>query len=107
MKVVPLSPGGQSSWVQRTALGGVDFLLTLDWSQREGVWTLTLSDATESIISSHALVTSWLLLRRVTDPRRPAGELLVIDTGGAGTDPTFASLGDRHKLVYLDPSEVP
>ena len=105
---VPCTPNGSAHWTQRTALGGVDYLLTFVWSQREGHWLLTLSDADGSAIASGlCLVTAAYLLTRVVDSRRPPGELLVVDTSGANdVDPAFEDLGDRFALLYLDASEV-
>lgn len=105
---VPCTPNGEADWTQRTALGGVDFLLRLRWSQREGHWLLTVSDADGvAIASGVVLVVGVYLLRRVVDSRRPAGELLVVDVSGANdVDPAFTDLGDRFALLYLDPSEV-
>ena len=105
---VPCTPGGEADWTQRTALGGADYLLRFRWSQREGHWLLTLSDSDGvAIVSGVVLVTAVYLLKRVTDARRPAGELLVVDTSGANdVDPAFDDLGDRFGLLYLEPSEV-
>jgi hypothetical protein len=105
---VPCTPGGEADWTQRTALGGVDFLLRFRWSQREGHWLLTLSDADGApIVSGVVLVVGAYLLRGVADTRRPAGELLVVDVSGANdVDPAFEDLGDRFALLYLEPSEV-
>lgn len=105
---VPCTPAGEAHWTQRTALAGVDYLLTFVWSQRAGHWLLTLADADGSPIASGiTLVTALPLLRRVSDARRPPGELMVVDTSGAlDVDPGFADLGQRFALLYLDPSEL-
>ena len=107
MVIVPCVPGGQSSWVQRTTLAGVDYLLSFQWSQRAGRWYLSLADADGNPIATSRLVTtSWRLLRGVTDPRRPPGDLVCIDTFGQGWDPGFSDLGARFTLVYADPADL-
>ena len=55
-----------------------------------------------------ALVTARRLLRGVVDTRRPAGELVVVDTQWRNDlDPGFSDLGSRFVLVYFDPGELP
>lgn len=108
MYIVPCTPGGDSSWSQRTALDGVDFTLSFRWSQRDGHWTLDLADAEGSPIRHGvALVPSVDLLRGVVDTRRPAGKLAILDTTGAlDVDPSFSDLGARFLLVYFTAAEL-
>lgn len=106
MVIIPTPVLGQSHWVQRTALGGKDYTLELDWRQRSGTWALSFGDADGVLIAVFALVTNWRLLRLVTDARRPPGDLILLDTTGKGEDPTFSGLGDRWQLAYFDPSEL-
>jgi hypothetical protein len=107
VKYVPCKPSGQSHWTQRTALGGRDYVLTFDWSQRDGHWSLSVADQDEEPIASGlSLVTDWPLLRGVIDARRPPGELLVVDTLDERQDPGFADLGDRFLLVYAEPEDL-
>ena len=57
-----------------------------------------------------ALVTGRRLLRGVVDARRPAGELVVVDTSGANdVDPGFAEIGGpgaRFVLMYVTAAEM-
>lgn len=105
---VPCEPRGQAFWSQRTALDGVDFLLTFRWNQRDGKWLLDLADAEESpIVSGLALLTDVTLLLGVVDARRPAGELSIVDTTGANdADPAFDDLGTRFVLMYVTAAEL-
>ena len=105
---VPCTPSGVSRWTQTTTLDDVSFVLTFAWSQREGRWILDIADAEgAAIVSGLALVTSQPLLRGVVDPRRPRGELIVMDTSGAeDLDPAFADLGDRFALMYVTAAEL-
>ena len=107
MVIVPCTPNGAASWVQRTTLAGVDYLLSFQWSQRAGRWYLSLVDADGNpIATSRLITTSWRILRGVTDSRRPPGDLVCIDTLGQGWDPGFSDLGGRFTLVYADPSDL-
>lgn len=105
---IPCTPDGTALWTQRTALDGTDFLLTFDWNQRAGLWMLSVADSDGAPIRSGVmLVTDAVVLRGVTDPRRPAGELIVVDGAALGDlDPGFADLGVRFQLLYLDAAEL-
>lgn len=106
--LVPCTPAGVSHWTQRTTLDGVDFLLTFDWNQRNGQWSLTIADQDGAdIVSGAVLVTRGHPLQGVIDTRRPAGDLAVVDATGANdVDPGFADLGSRFLLVYLTAAEI-
>lgn len=106
---IPCSPDGAARWVQRTSLAGRDYQLTFDWDTRTGHWSLTLADQDGvPIAEGIVLVTAWRLLHTVIDPRRPPGELVVVDAQGRNDlDPGFADLGAaRFQLVYFDPGEL-
>lgn len=108
---IPCTPGGASSWSQRTALDGTDYTLTFTWSQRDGHWHLDLADAEGGAIrSGMSLVPMVPLLRGLVDARRPPGELIVVDTSGASdADPGFSDLGApgaRFVLAYVTASEL-
>ncbi len=111
MNEIPCTPAGASRWTQRTTLAARDYLLTFEWSQRDGGWRLTVEDQDGvAITSGRRLSTGYPVLRGVLDARRPPGDLVVVDTLASDTrapeDPTFSSLGARHTLVYLDPGEL-
>ena len=106
--LVPCTPGGSSHWSQRTALDGRDYLLTFDWCQRDGRWRLDVADADGvAIVSGVTLVARGYPLAGVLDARRPAGDLVVIDSTGANDlDPRFSDLGARFRLVYFAAAEL-
>lgn len=108
MLTIPCEPAGAARWTQRTELGGREYLLSFQWSQRAGRWLFTLADQDSAdIVTGQPVVVDWPLLgRRVVDARRPPGELVAVDTTGAGADPGFADLGARVVLVYFDPAEI-
>lgn len=103
--LIPCTPGGSSSWTQRTALGGEEFALRFDWVQRDGHWRLDIADAAGVPIRSGVVIVSGggSILRGVTDARRPVGVIGVVDTEQRDdVDPGFADLGTRFLLVYDD-----
>ena len=108
MLSIPCTPNGASCWTQRTALDGVDFNLKFDWYQRDGHWRLSIADAQGVAIRSGIVVAvNELLLRGVVDPRRPRGELAVVDATDANdTDPGFGDLGARFRLIYATATEL-
>lgn len=105
---IPCRSGDQSSWTQRTVLGGREYQLSFDWVQRIGQWRLTLADQTGARLWSGALVTGYPLLVGTVDTRLPTGDLIVTDTvGQQPLDPDFSGLGARYTLAYYDRSELP
>lgn len=99
MIVIPL-PSDTAHYTTRVALDGVSYVLTLEWSQREARWYLSLADGEASPIAvGIKVVAGWPLLRKVTDARRPTGDLYALDTAGLGAPPAY-EWGDRWVLVY-------
>lgn len=108
---VPCTPAGASSWSQLSALDGVTFTLTFRWSQRDGRWLLDIADADGvAVWVGCALNVGVPLLRGCVSTRRPAGELIVVDTTGANNvDPGFDDLGApgaRFVLMYVTAAEL-
>ena len=108
MDLVPCTPGGISSWRQRTALDGRDYTLAFRWNQRDGHWYLDLATSLGvAIRSGMMLATSMPLLVGLTGTTRPAGELIIVDTTGAvDVDPGFSDLGSRFVLMYVTAAEM-
>jgi len=108
--VIPCQPGGQAYWTQTTPLGGADYQLTFRWSQRAGRWAVDLADSAGApIVQGRTLAPLLRLLRGIRDPRRPPGDLVLVDQQAAReglADPSFTSLGERHVLVYLDGDDL-
>lgn len=87
----------------RVRLEGVDYLLTLQWNQRQGTWSLDVSDVDEvAIVSGVALVPFWSLLELVTDTRKPPGTLMLWRPDGADQLPTLTDLGQSSRLLYYE-----
>lgn len=106
--IVPTSAAADvSSYVQRTTLDGVEYVLRFDWNDREGRWYMTLADRDgEPIANGVKVVCGWPLLRRSADARAPAGMLMAVDQSGQGLDPGLSELGGRVPLVYFDAAEL-
>jgi len=99
---------GTARWTQTTALDGTDYVLAFDWLGRLSRWCLHLRDGDGAAIRTGIILNAGaFLLRGLVDPRRPAGELLVVDrTGRLDADPGFEDLGSRFALVYVDAAEL-
>lgn len=99
---IPCAPAGQSHWTQRTQLNGAEHLLTFDWSQRDGHWSLSIDDADGNPLHTGLVLVAGIELVGQLVRRVPGG-LIVIDTTGANDlDPGFADLGGRFALVYVE-----
>lgn len=107
--IVLAVPSDTPLWSQRTQLDGSDFILSFDYSGREDRFYLSIADsAGVAIVSGIKLVTNWPLLGKVSDTRRPKGELLAFDPldgveGAVYGPPGFRDLGPgrRVKLLYF------
>lgn len=105
---IPTKPAGAARWVQTTPLDGVDYQLTFDWLGRLSRWCLHLADGDGVPIRTGIILnTQAVLLRGLTDARRPVGELAIVDrTGRLDADPGLDDLGSRFALVYFDAAEL-
>ena len=89
------------------SLDDATYTLQLRWNVREGAWFMDVLDQQGEalLLAGLRLVASFPLTAYVTD-RKPPGDLVVIDTTGAGADPGRADLGTRHALVYFTAAEL-
>lgn len=103
MRVIPVTPGLRSS-ARRVQLAGREYSLALRWSDFEGCFYLTISNAAGDVLVSHLRVVSQLRLIAGVGPldSMPAGELSVLDGSPRPSDPTLTSLGDAHSLVFVE-----
>lgn len=85
-------------------LSGVMYWLRF-WLTERGEhsgWHLDFLDpAKDPIALGVRLVPNHFLLRRVTDLRRPPGELVLTDIGKTGQDPGRLDLGKNYELIYV------
>lgn len=106
MEFIPLANPPVPFYRLRTSLDGVDYILRLEWSQRDG-WYLGISDELdEPITSPHRLVVGADLLDGVVDERRPPGMLMLLDMSGTGTEAGYLDLDERCLLAYYPLAEV-
>ncbi len=100
-------PQDSPQFVQQTQLDGETYTFRFHWNEREEAWYLQIGDVDDvPIISSRKLVANWPLLMRVTDSRRPPGELYLVDPTGSDTDPGLKELSNRVELLYFDEEEM-
>lgn len=95
------------SYEMVVGLDGVNYTLSLYFNPRinngQGKWFIVLADENRNMIAGPVpLVSSWPLFDRFVEFNVPAGSLFCFDTSGANEDPTQFSLGDRHRLYYLE-----
>lgn len=107
-----------SIYRQTTSLDGRDYIFRFRWNQREGTWFFSLSDAEDDpIVEGVKVIVQLPLLRLVTDPRKPPGIILALDTQAEETDfsaspkttaqdPGLFELGERVTLLYFTEAEV-
>lgn len=101
---IPSPTEEQPRRVQRTALDGMEYILTFDWNTRDQHWYCDIANQDGDLIRAGVkLVVDWLLLRLVTDAERPPGALILGTSDGV--DPDLTGLQDA-VLRYLDVSEV-
>ncbi len=103
---IPIDPT-LSDFEQETELDGRQFLLRMVFNARNEGWYLSLFDANEDAIRTGIrMVLRWPLLEGVVDPRRPPGDLMLIDLENSDVDPGLGELGERVQLVYLEAEDV-
>jgi len=85
----------------RVPLGDVDYIVRLNYHEREDRWYLDLLTAENvEIVCGIKLVSNWPLLRRLVDIRRPGGELIALRAVG-DAPPGFSDLGRGVQLAYV------
>lgn len=100
---LPVTPD-TDVWTQTTDLGGQQFRMRFSWSTREQAWYLDLMTAAgEPLLAGLKLCERVNVLRRFKSANLPPGPLVLIDTSGAGEEPTFDGLGTRWRLFYGAP----
>jgi hypothetical protein len=109
VEIIETASDGSTLYRLPQSFDGVDFILRFSRNGVDGHWFLRISDEAGVTIKGCAsirLVDGLFPLWRVTDPRRPAGELLVLsDTEG---DPGLKTLGPGlpSNLLYIQKETV-
>ena len=107
----------RSSYTPRSALDGRAYIPPFLHNQRLGRWFLDIADQDGVAIGSGLrLVANYPVIRKLTDARRPPGEIYAIDLEGGGDDtdalgaiardPGLGELGARFTLLYFDAEEL-
>ena len=102
--IIHLPTSTAESWYEQTVtLDGVDFLLRLEWSERQRRWYCDLETADGTALATGIkVVADRPLFERLTSDLRPRGQLWCVDRSGSGVDPDLRDLGSRCLLVYVD-----
>lgn len=82
-------------------LSGTPFLLRFTWNYRSEFWYVTISDTDGNVVAGNRKITVGTpLLYGVPGTDKPDGELIAIDTSGAGQEAGLEDLGDRVLLFW-------
>lgn len=97
-------PIGVPLYDLRVNLGGSEFSLRFDYSEKEDRWYVAVRDANDApVVSGRKVVPNTNLLATATGENRPRGLLFV---NGPAVAPGFAELGRTHFLFWA-PSADP
>lgn len=100
---IPLPQTNGAEFRFSTDLSGVRYVFRFYFNERDQSWAIDMMDPTESpIMHGMRAITHYDLLAQVTDPRKPLGYLMLIDTSGKYLPPGRNDLGARVKLTYND-----
>ena len=89
-------------------LGEVEYTYTLTYQERQDAWYLDLYDADgESLLLGKRLTVNTAPLWRYRGDSMPAGQIVVVDTSGADSDPTYEDLGHRVRLAWVPDEDIP
>lgn len=91
-----------------TNLDGKDFVLSLRFNQREGVFYVGIGLVGQASIANAKLVCNWPLFRNVQAEDLPPGALVCVPSGGTDDPPGLGELGPgkRCELIYLSRAEI-
>lgn len=105
--ILPVQAGTPSQEFQ-VSLDGQLYTLGLTWNEREASFHLDVSDQDgNALVLGRKVVVGLPLLARFRDPQLPRGQLLAVDTSGAGIDPGLNDLGARVPLYYVEAASLP
>ncbi len=86
-----------------TALEGVTYTFRIKWNFRASRFIMDIATAQgEAILEGIPMVVSWPLIGRFKDDRLPPGEIFILDTSDANSEPGEESLGVTHYVLYRD-----
>lgn len=90
-------------YTMRTTLDSREYVLRLDYSQREDRWFLSVETTDgRALVKGIKVVSNWPLLRKYSNAELPPGRLMAIDFSPQGGSPPGGSdFGTRVKLLYF------
>lgn len=101
-----LEPAGEGGVSFTIELAGDVFGVGLRYNDRDERYYVTLIDEDAAVIVDGVKVVLGVpLFARVTDPRRPKGDVFAVDVG-AKAEPTLGTLGNGVDLIFVPWSEV-
>lgn len=104
---IPINPNPPPHFSLQPELDGVTYTLVFDWNDRDGRWYATLADAEEQVlIPGRKVVPDFPLFARKRGPTLPTGQLIALDTSGAGLAPGLTDFGSRVLLLYIPAAEL-
>ncbi len=110
MTVQRIPTSSDPYYVQRTDLEGREYVLQFDWSTREEVWYLSISDSSGEVLSSGIkLICNWPLTYRKFNPAMPPGNFMIsTKTEGDDSPPGLLDMGEggRCELTYVTSNHV-
>jgi len=88
-------------------LEGTSYNLFFKWNVRDSAWYMSIQTSNQvDIVDGIKIVCDWGLLRRYRSLAVPPGEIVAVDTTGAGIDPGLNDLGTRVILTYVTSPEL-
>jgi hypothetical protein len=100
--IIP-TPRNSRLYREVVELEGREYVLHLDWSERDESWYLSIYDQDEVPLAlGLRLLVGHPLLKGQTNPKLPPGFMTVVDSTGLDVDPGLTDIGTRAFLVYED-----
>ena len=95
------------SYTARIPMDGRRFVFGVAYNSRSQRWLWWLLTSNGSpLIAGVELVIGVDLLAPISDPRKPAGQLFAVDTGGEGKAPGRLDLRGRVQVIYRPAADV-
>jgi len=95
------------AYEERVVIDGTPYRLRFRWNSREESWAFDILTTAGVVLRAGIKVqVDWALLKRSHRGDLPDGDILSIDTSGAGSPPGVDELGDRVILVYTTEADA-
>ncbi|MCP4967372.1 MAG: hypothetical protein GY926_19340 [bacterium] len=105
-EVIPIRSDSAGPRV-RVRLDGSFYRLSFAWNTRFEYWAASVeSDSGDAVLLGSVVRADTPMTLAHQQTGMPLGELVAIDTSGAGLDPGRNDLGERVELLYVTASEL-